>query len=65
MIFDRTSSGSVSESKDIDKHAKKYTAARSGGSADSPISSPTEPVVIVTRLAQLKVTDGKLTVAKK
>ena len=64
MITNRTSSGSVSEPKDIDKHAKKYTDVRSGGSPDSAEAVIATPV-IVKQLAQVKVTDGRLTVTKK
>lgn len=60
MISNRTSSGSVSEPKDLDKHAKKYTDVGSGGSPDSPAAT-TEPV-IVRQLAQVKVMGGRLTV---
>lgn len=64
MIYNQTTSGSVPEQKNIDKHAKKYTAGRSGRSSDAP--TPAKKKVVATKpQVQIKVTNGRLEVIKK
>ncbi len=61
MIYNRTMNGSVSEVKDIDKHAKKYTDMTSGSSSDMRVREKKKKV-IVKKLARVKIVKGRLQV---
>lgn len=64
MIFNRTMNGSVPESRDIDKLAKKYADTRSGSSAE-PGGVAAGQRIVVKDLAQVRVVKGRLQSVKK
>lgn len=68
MIYNASRGGSVSESKDFDKTAKKYTDISSGSSSEltTAIANAKAGRIVVRDLAQVRVVNGRLeTITKK
>jgi len=65
MIYNKTTNGSVSETKNIEKSAKKYADMRSGSSSEGKEKTPSGTRVVVKGLAQIRVVNGKLQTVNK